>query len=39
MPRSSKGSTLKAGALEGALVIYTDGACSGKFFSPIQLIS
>jgi len=30
MPRSSKGSSLKAGALDGALVIYTDGACSGN---------
>ena len=28
MPRKSK--KLKAGALEGALVIYTDGACSGN---------
>lgn len=31
MPRQKKSaSTLKPGALDGALVIYTDGACSGN---------
>ena len=30
MPRKSKKTDLPAGALDGALVIYTDGACSGN---------
>ena len=30
MPRKAKEDTLKPGALDGALVIYTDGACSGN---------
>ena len=30
MPRKAKEDTLKPGTLDGALVIYTDGACSGN---------
>ena len=30
MPRKAKEDALKPGALDGALVIYTDGACSGN---------